>query len=60
MDDDLLTALDVTVVEVDGLRSRGCWVRNERVLLIRGGLPDDEEKESIIDWAMQVACRATA
>ena len=53
---DVLTALGVTVVEVEELRSRGCWVRTERVLLVRADLPDDE-RSAVLDWGTQVACR---
>ena len=58
-DDDLLTALGVTVVEVEGLPSQGCWVKSQRVVLVRAGL-DDEARDDVLDFAMQVACRASA
>ena len=53
---DVLVALGVTVVEVEGLASQGCWVKSQRVLLIRADLRDDEQS-SVLDWATQAACR---
>lgn len=51
----VLAALQVKVAEVDGLPDPGCWVRSQRVLLIRAGL-DDEQREEVLDEAMLAAC----
>ena len=53
---DVLAALGVKVVEVDELPDAVCWVRSQRVGLLRTGL-SDAGREAAVDWLTQVACR---
>ena len=45
--DTLLAAMDVTVVEVPGLRAHACWVRAMRVALVRAELSADERERAL-------------
>lgn len=52
----VLEALGVVVVEVDGLSDAVCWVRSQRVGLLRSGLSDDS-RDAAVDWLTQKACQ---
>ena len=56
MEQAVLRALGVVVVEVDDMHDGVCWVASQRVALVRSGL-SDSARDAALDWITQMACQ---
>lgn len=45
--DELMAGLDVIVVPVPGLRDHACWVRSQRVALVRADLSPETREHAL-------------